>query len=270
MAGGSWGSSGFGTVKAEVERQATANGPNRFWMPENSSKEFLFIDDDPFMIHEHNPQMNGSWKNWITCLQGVSDSAPCCEALGTKSRYACWYFTVVDLSSWTDKKGNVYKNEIKFFPAKLKTAQKFERKKKERGSLVGSIYRASRDGQKSSSVGDEFEFVREADLTKLFEHVVYKNKKLSELYSKANADAEQLHLLKKVFQLQIGEGNAVINKVVPFDYRSLLAPKDASELRPMLHGASAGNTGFDGGGAGAGGGGAQGGSSGAAVDDIPF
>ncbi len=265
---GSWAQSGFGGVKVEQERQATANGPNRFWMPENSSKEFLFIDDEPTQIHEHNPKINGDFKNWLTCLQGISESATCCELLGPKSRYPVWYFTVVDLSKWTDKKGNVYQNEIKFFPAKLKTAQKFERKKKERGTLVGSIFRASRDGAKSSSVGDEFEFVREADLSKLFEHVVYKNKKLSELYARANTDADALHLLKKVFQLQIGENNSVVNKVVAFDYRSLLAPKTSAELKPMLRGATSGfdNDGPTGGSAAGGAGGAGAGAS----DDIPF
>lgn len=233
----SWASEGFSGVKAEEERLATMYGPNRVWIPAGGSQEWVFVDDTPFCFHEHNPKISGNWKNWMTCLQNVSDDGvPCCEILGAKSRYYTGYLTVVDLSKWTDKKGNVHQYEIKLVGAKLKTLKKLERKKKDRGSLVGCIFKVTREDDKSPNVGDDFEFVREADLTKLFDVTNYKGKKLAELYAKAVEDPTQMNVLKKTFNVLLGDDKKPLPKIPTFNYYSLFEPKSAKDIRTMLSG----------------------------------
>lgn len=261
----SWAKSGFEGLKAEEERLATQYGPNRVWIPPGGSQEWVFVDDTPFCFHEHNPKINGNWKNWLTCLQGVSeDGVPCCEALGAKSRYYTGYFTVVDLSKWTDKKGNVHQYEVKLVGAKLKTLKKLERKKKDRGTLVGSIYKITREDDKSPNCGDDFEFIREADLTKLFDVANYKGKKLPELYAKAADDVVQMNVLKKTFNLSIDDGK-IVPKIPSFNYFNLFEPKDAKTVKSMLAGVQV--EGFE---DGEGGGKAAGAAAGGADEDVPF
>lgn len=234
---GSWYETGYSGVGREAARIESMHGPNRFWMPENSKKQIVFIDDEPACIHEHNPKLNGSWKNWLTCLQGVADDVPCCEILGANTRGYVGFFTVIDCTEWVDKKGNKYQYEIKLFPAKLKTLKKFAMKKEDRGSLVGALYTVVRTDSKSPSCGDDFEFIREADLTKLFQVANYKGKKLPELYSKLGDNPENMERMKAVFQLQLDDKGVVVPKIVPFNYYEVLKPKSPKEIREMLRGA---------------------------------
>lgn len=236
----SWAQQGFGGLKHEEERLATLFGPNRVWLKPGSSLEFLFIDDEPFTFYEHNPKIDGSWRNWVTCLSGSDyDTTPCCEILGPNSKYYVGYFTVVDLSKWTDKKGNVHQYEVKLLPAKAKTLKKLKRKKEERGSLVGCIYKAHREDEESANVGDEFEFIKEADLSKVFDAVNYKGTKLAELYAKAfEGGPEQIALLQKTFSLSIGDDKKPVQKVVPFNYFSIFEPKDPRTVKTFLAGAT--------------------------------
>lgn len=231
----SWASEGFDGVKGEEERLATMYGPNRVWIPPGGSQEWVFITDTPFCFHEHNPKIGGNFKNWLTCLKNVSeDGVPCCEILGDKSRYYTGYFTVVDLSKWTDKKGNVHQYEVKLVGAKLKTLKKLERKKKDRGTLIGSIFKVTREDDKSPNVGDDFEFVREASLEKLFDVANYKGKKLAELYAKAIEDPTQMNVLKKTFDLQLGDDKKPLPKIPSFNYYSIFEPKAAKDVKSML------------------------------------
>lgn len=232
-----WASEGYEGTKREEDRIAQQYGPNRMWMPVGTSKEVIFLDDEPVCFHEHNPKINGDWKNWLTCLQAVSDDgAPCCEILGAKSRYWVGYFTVVDCSKWTDKKGNTYQYEIKLLPAKLKSLKKFQMKKKDRGSLVGCLYKAARSDDKAASIGDEFEFVKDADLTKLYDVANYRGKKMAELYSKAVENEDAMRNLKRTFKLQMGTDGKPLPKLVPFNYYALFEPKSAKDVRMMLAG----------------------------------
>jgi hypothetical protein len=265
-----WMKRGYEAAHKEQDRIEQMYGPNRFWMPTNSSKEFVFLDDEPVGLHEHNPKLNGKWDNWFTCLQGMSGEGPvCCEILGQDyRRYYVGYFSVVDLSKYTDKKGNTYQYEVKLLPAKLGTVKKFERKKKDKGTLVGTIYKASRDSDKDPSVGGEFEYVRDADLTKLFDAANYKGKKLSELWSKAESSPDELKKLQRIFSIQPEKGTQLPKRIVPFNYYELLKPRAASEIRTMFAGVRFDRKDSEAGDASEPSGGGS--SSGAADNDVPF
>lgn len=235
--GRSWYDTGYDGMRKEQDRIDQMSGPRRMWMPPDTSKEIVFLDDDPFCIYEHNPKIGGSWKNWLTCLKGISDNPPCCDKLGERSRYYVGYYTVVDCSEWKDKKGNVYQYELKLLPAKLKTMKKIKRKKEARGSLVGCMFTTTREDKKSPVVGDEFEFKREVDLVKLFQVANFHNKKLPELFAKVTGNADNLERLKRTFQVHVGSDGVVEQKLVPFNYLALLEPMSPASARDFVGGA---------------------------------
>jgi hypothetical protein len=229
-----WYDTGYEGIKREEERLQSLSGPMRFWMPPEASKQVIFLDDEPFSVYEHNPKLNGSWQHQFTCLQGVYDNPICCSKLKDYPRYYVGYFTIVDCTEWTDKKGNKYQYDLKLFPAKIRTLKKLRRKKEERGSLIGCLYKATREDSTSPVVGDEFEFVREVDLDKVFEVARYKGKLLSELWTKAEAGGEDgISALKRIFQVQIKEGR-VVPSLVPYNYFTLLEPKSPKDIEELL------------------------------------
>ncbi len=235
----SWFTTGYEGIDAEKERIARLQGPNRFWMKEGTRRSVVFIDDEPTCLYEHNPKLNGTWRNQFTCLKDSNDIIPCCEKLGEKSRYYVGYYTIVDLTENTDSKGNKYQYEVKLLPTKLKTLQLMRRKKQDRGSLIGCIFKVARDTQDDPNCGNEYEFDREADLTKLFSVANYKGKKLAELFKEAAEKADVLARMKETFQLSFEKGgNLIVPKIYSFNYEHVLAPKDPKEIRSMLGAAS--------------------------------
>lgn len=241
--GKSWYSTGFNNAAQDKKSDVTTYGPDRIWIPAGKSRELIFVDDSAFTFDEHNCFLNGSWKNWMTCAAPITEEGEpeCCRILGNKEgRYRVTTFTVIDCDKWTDKKGNVRQYEVKVLPAKFNTTQKLQRKAdelaKDGKTLKGRLYRVTRETAKSPAVGDEYEFVREVDMAKLFSVATYKGKKLSELWDKADEDATTFAKLARVFSVAKGEDGKVVRKVVPFRYDTVFAPKMNSELKESLAG----------------------------------
>lgn len=234
--GGSWYTQGFGGVKKEEDRVAQMYGPPRFWMKAGTSTQLVFIDDEPACIHEHSPKINGSWKNWFTCLKDSNpEDAACCELIGADTRHYVGYLTVVDCSEWKDTKGNVHQFEIKLLPAKLKALKLLQTKKEGRDNrLAGRVYRVSRTDDKSPGIGNDYEFDRDADLEKLFQAVNYKGKKLRDLMR--SDKPEELARIKKTFNVSFDKEGSIVPKLVPFNYQDVLKPKSPKELRDVLRG----------------------------------
>ena len=134
----------------------------RFWMPPETEKKVMFLTANPeIFLYEHNFRLGKSWRNWATCLRMLNLPCPMCEA-GINC-YECAPFTIIDMSEYTDKQGKVHVNEKRLLMAKSATWAKLarqHRKLQEKGkSLQGAVYTIARfTGQKSSSVGDEFDF----------------------------------------------------------------------------------------------------------------
>ena len=236
----SWYTKGFDGVGREEARQQATQSPNRFWVPVGERRELVFIDDDPAQLYEHNPKMNGNWRNWTTCLKGIEDPCPVCEVFGEKTRYFVGYLTCVDITKWVDKKGNAHQFELSLFPAKLGSMKKLKRKiedaKEAERSFAGSLYRSSRDSDKEPSSGSELEYIRAADTVKLFDMTMYRGKKLSELFDKAEQSAPSMEALKKLFTLKFTEGGELLRVIPEFNYESVLHPKPRKELSAMLKG----------------------------------
>lgn len=265
----SWYDTGYSGIKREQDRIDQTFAPQRIWIPAGGKKDLVFVDDEPVGIHEHNPKMNGDWKNWFTCGKEVYDEAACCELLNPSGYdpYYVGFYTVVDCSEWVDKKGNKYQYELKLYPAKIKTLKRFEMRRKEKGSFAGKLFTISRMDGKSPATGDDFEMVRDADMAKLFTHANYKGKKLSELYGKGT-DAENIARLKNTWKVEVVDGK-VVPKIVPFNYAKVLYPLPPKEIRAVLKGATIDKREDDG--FGGGGGSTTSGGSGASADEgVPF
>lgn len=234
----SWYSTGYEGIDREKDRIARLSGPNRFWIKVGTSREIIFIDDEPLCIYEHNPKLNGRWQNWFTCLRDSHDQVVCCEKLGDKTRYYVGYYTIVDLTENVDAKGNKYQYEVKLLPTKLKSLSLMRRKKQDRGSLIGCAFKVHRDSEKDPNCGGEYEFQREGNLEKLFTVANYKGKKLVDLYKEASEQPAVMQRLKDTFQLQFDDNGAILPKIFPFNYFNLLQPKDPKDLRAILGAAS--------------------------------
>jgi hypothetical protein len=233
---GSWYEQGFDGVDQEQRRLEEMQGPGRIWIPAGVSKDLVFIDDDPMCLHEHNPKMNGSYRNWFTCLQGVSDEVVCCQVLGPNSRYYCGYVTVVDCTEWKDKKGNSHQFEMRLLQLKLKSLKKLRRKKEDKGALVGTMWRFTREDDSAPICGDDWEHLRDSDMGKMFSYVTYRGKKLTQLWDEAEANAEAMAKLRRTFQIEPGADGKLPRIVPSFNYFEVLKPKTPKELRLMLVG----------------------------------
>ena len=98
-------------------------------------------------------------------------------------------------------------------------------------------HKASRDGEKAAGVGDDFEFVREAKMDKLFEIAQFRGKKIKDLFAKARQSEKDLKDLKSKFQLSFN-GDQLEDGLVPFNYFDVLKPKSPQEIREILAGYS--------------------------------
>ncbi len=236
---GSWFQKGYGGIKPEEDRIATLYGPGRFWMPAETQSLLVFVDNDPACIREHNPKMNGSWKNRVTCIREVfPDDPACCEKLaGDYQSYYVGYYTVVDCNKWTDKRGNTYQYEMKLYPAKIKTLKLLEQKSTEdwEGGLAGKALKVRRTGSKEASVGNDFTLAREADLDKLWKLATYKGNKIHELFEKATQSEEERAKLTRIFDFAKGDKGELLPQLPSFNYMSILEPKRPSEMRAFLN-----------------------------------
>jgi len=273
----SWYNTGYDGLRTEQGRLEALGGPDRFYIKAEEERTFVFIDGEPITIYEHNPRINGSWRNWVTCVQGAHSETVCCDILGSKhKRYFVGMYTVMDITGWTDKQNNLHANNVMLLPAKFKSLKKLERKAKARGgSLQGCVFTAFRPDKKSATIGDDFEFVKMMTPEEIFAVANYKSKPLRELYEKAQNDGESMQRLQRLFSIEVGSGGVVEPIPVPFNYMEVLAPLEVAQLREMLAGVQndGGYGGNSGGGNSAGAGasaGAPAGGSYAKVEDVPF
>lgn len=197
MSGG-WFNRGFGDVPEKPPTGSSGDGPDRLWMKAGEERKLLFLDEEPFCFYEHQLKIDGDWRNWFTCLQGIHPSCPLCTA-GDK-RYFVGALSVVDMTGWTDRDGNhrdVGKRLL--YMAKIDSMLKLKKQKERRGGLVGAIYSSFRTGAKAASIGDDIDFLEKLG-------------SLQEAASRFNTPPENL---------------------VPFRYEELFAPRSPVDLEPL-------------------------------------
>lgn len=141
----------------------------RFWMKNNTDREITFIDGPtidfngtevptPLQYMEYNLNMNGHWRNWFT--KNTDPSQDFLKDLGHRaSKVAA--LTVIDHSEWTDRKGNLHKDEVVMYVVKRSSTvwKQIERYYATHGSLQGQRFRISRMGDKSPGAGSLLEHI---------------------------------------------------------------------------------------------------------------
>jgi len=216
--------------------------PDRFWVPKDERRRYVAVDDDPQPAYEHNPSLPGQgWNNHFSCPN--TPNSICCKKLGRRydkrrgyGRWTRYFYTVVDMRSWTDQRGNVREFEMKFMAALYNSFDRLETKRQRKGGFAGWVIEAYRDSTRSDpDIGGEHELLQEVtDHDALFEKAMYRGKKLSKWYNEAEANAEKMVNLQRLFQVEFDEEGKLVRRVPPFNYDELLAPPTNDEIEDLL------------------------------------
>ena len=107
-----------------------------------------------FYFREHQIKKDGSWLNWRTCIGDIGEEeCPLCEA-GFRPSYVC-AFTIIDLSKYTDKRGNKVTARKKLILFKTTAWNKImKRREKLEDDLTGVVFETTRYNDKESSTGE--------------------------------------------------------------------------------------------------------------------
>lgn len=166
-------------LDSDMSSDVSAGGGGvRFWMPPGSERNVIFLTDGDKIpiIWEHAVYLDGSWRNWFTCLQPLGISCGLCDYASVnkgkfrRSRVA--FATIIDTHEFEDRAGKKHKNTKRLFTAKKDAADILKRKYKDlitdrhrlRGAMF-KIYRSETD--KSPSTGNDFTFKKMIDMDKI-------------------------------------------------------------------------------------------------------
>lgn len=158
----SWFVKGDDPQRDSFIKNASSSSVIRFWLKNGETKEIVFLDDARFGVYEHTVQLNGKWDTF-TC------SGSLCALCGHgKERAYVEYYSILDLTPYVAKTGQKKDFSRKALGLK-KEAAKIIANRRETcgGSLAGKKFRVTRIGDKSPASGNDFEFVKEVDLTRV-------------------------------------------------------------------------------------------------------
>lgn len=261
MAKASWYETGYEGAEKEADTKAMGYPPDRLWQRAGSSKEIIFIGDDPFCIREHQWRDTSDHWHYATCTSKISDSGcPACGANGVGRADYVGHYTIVDVTGYTSKDGVENKNRLILLPAKTKVLNKFKMKKENRGSLLGQLWSLARADANAANTGDDLDHVREIkSMDALFSVVTYKGKPLKEMIERANGSGGDATKTRKylAYHFQIPDEGPIPMKVPQFNYPVLMSPMESGALRSLVSDAQPFNK-------------ARGGSSSSSTDDVPF
>lgn len=195
--------------KADLEQEA-AFGPQRFWVKEGKEKRITFIDgfiDTDGLLkgmvsfHEHmTPRVGKKGFDNYPCTQDT-EACPICEEGETPS--LVFAFTIVDHTEWKDKNDKVHKFDKRLFVCKRDTFKRLQLKATKYGGLAGMTLDVTRIGDKSASVGSDFEFVGKNTMAEVAQGIT-----------------------------QMG-GSIKLEELIPFNYEDTIKYFPAAELRKM-------------------------------------
>jgi len=151
--------------------------------------------------------MNGSWDNHFVCTQDI-EPCPICE--GGDQPSLVGVLTIIDHRIAKSKDGTkTYQDQQRLFVAKKDTIKVLQNLAGKRGGLAGCVFDIMRTGDKSPSVGNQFDFQEKvADL-----------KSLEVKYTRETVDEKGV---KKV-----------VTKFKPANYETEIVFKPAKELREL-------------------------------------
>ncbi len=200
--------------------------------PESPGTKFIFVDGNqhpggyntPYAFEEHQLQLNGSWRNWFTCIEGLPHpetgrpmACPICRSTkippDKKSPYLAHAYTVINTTPYPNKDRtkimNAEGNELTLLVAKQTFANVIKRRRireKPNGGLRGLVAYFIRHVKQGAGTGNEISWEERIELGEdvqpLDYHVIL-----------APKTPEQI--LKKLIMSGLGEGTMDYNQVVP-------------------------------------------------------
>lgn len=235
--GKSWYETGYDGAEKEADKKAMGYPPDRLWQRPGSSKEIVFIGDDPFCIREHQWRDTQDRWHYATCIAKVSDAGcPACGATGVSKPDYVGLYTIVDVTGYTSRDGVENKNRLILLPAKTKVLNKFKMKKENRGSLLGQLWSLARSDTNAPSTGDDLDHVREIKMDGLLGAVTYKGKPLKEMIDRANGSGPDAYKTRKYlsYHFQIPSEGPIPMKVPQFNLPNLVSPMEVAALRALV------------------------------------
>jgi hypothetical protein len=242
MAGNSsWYEHGYEGADREREKRELGTGPKRWWLTAGTSKQVVFIDDNPFSCHEHQWKTNDSkFPNFGTCIAQISQEiCPACASKAVQKAEYTGHLTAVDIDGYVNKDGKEIKFELVEFCPKTKAMNKLKLKKQAKGSLIGQVCVVTRADKDSPNTGDDFEFKRDAKMAELYKVVTFRGKNLSEMITKANGHGDEAAKMRKflMHHFQIPGDGPIPEEIPAFNYVKLHEPMEPAEFRKQVAGA---------------------------------
>ena len=178
--------------QADAAQQAAfeaASGPQRFWLEQGKEARATFIDGgvengllQTMSWYEHMTPRGVGKKGYdnYPCTQ-ETEACPICEEGNTPS--LVFAFTIIDHRSWKDKNGKDHQFQKRLFICKRETFKRLQSKAvklMENGQaangLIGVTFDISRIGERSASVGSDFDYVACTPLEQVYAACKYETK----------------------------------------------------------------------------------------------
>jgi len=163
--------------KTRVRKEQKAkleSGLRRLWLPPKKNLEATFVSDPPFCFWEHQLKIDGNWRNWCTCVRGLEGYAYCpiCKLSDKIKKFWRYYagaYKIIDHNEWTDRSDVTHKDTPLLMIARKDSLAVFRNHANIRSGLVGCKYNVFRAGEKSASIGDDWNFLDKTPIEDLIE-----------------------------------------------------------------------------------------------------
>ena len=200
---------------AEIERRRSQNYiPRRFWLRVGGRADIILLDNQPGpCFYEHNlpdPQ-NQNRRTLFELCPAEYDHCPLCQR-GERNYYVQFY-TIVDLSQYTNKKGELVRYTRRLLAVKASQQERYARLYQRWGNLRGIHLVVHRDSQNAAAIGDP-EY-----------HTSYSEDQLLQAFQHSQVLGQNGKVLK--------QANA---DCYPFDYEALFTRPSGDALRARYGG----------------------------------
>lgn len=201
--------------KARQKARIEGRGPRRFYLKQDTSTRVTFLDSPRFAVWEHEHVEEDKTRLHFTCVKDFDpDGCVCCEE--NMKRYFLLIATIINHTKWTDRDGNIHKNQKELFCVKTKMHDIWKKQVQKREDLRGCTYEVTRsDYSKAPVSGDSFEFEKRRS-----EEILVKMVPKS--------------YIREAAKNKVSTKKAVRDFLEPFDYPKVFAYKKAEEIRKAL------------------------------------
>lgn len=229
----SWWKSGFEAQKEAYDYDDSQKGPRRFWMPAETEKRVLMLDDEPQMYWEHIFKHGGSWQNYEPCKirNRLDNDCVVCDRYPDRKPSFVGMLSCISMTSWETKGGKEFCYGRELIIAKMGSKdkpgmlKKLDRLKKQHDGLTGGIFNLYRAGGKTESIGDEWTFIEKIPKDKIIAKGKEMLKEWAKRVNKSIDDPEKYVTPEKLWERY---------PWVPFDYDEVINIRSNEELKVMF------------------------------------